>query len=114
MKNAHDFLRLKAELTTGSSLLQSLLAKNRRATERASLLDEDEFAWAAVGYTIHNVYCLFENELSRIGTALDAHGRRTAPSTKQHVDDRIDHRTVDGHKTRVVPLLSFKHRQHGW
>ncbi len=66
MKNAHDFLRLKAELTTGSSLLQSLLAKNRRATERASLSDEDEFAWAAVGYTIHNVYCLFENYFLRI------------------------------------------------
>jgi hypothetical protein len=66
LKNTNDFLRLKAELTTDSSLLQSLLAKNRRATERASLSGEDEFTWAAVGYTIHNVYCLFENYFLRI------------------------------------------------
>ena len=66
MKNASDFQRLKAELTVDMSLLFGLLEKNRRASERAALAGVDEFAWVAVGYTIHNIYCLFENYFLRI------------------------------------------------
>ncbi len=66
MRSTADFLRLKAELNVDSLLLETLMEKNRRATERARLADADEFAWAAVGYTIHNLYCLFENYFLRI------------------------------------------------
>jgi hypothetical protein len=66
MRSATDFLRLKAELGKDRELLQALLAKNLRATERAEMQPGDEFAWAAVGYTIHNIYCLFENYFLRV------------------------------------------------
>jgi hypothetical protein len=66
MRSSTDFLRLKAELGKDRELLHVLLAKNLRATERASMMAGDEFAWAAVGYTIHNIYCLFENYFLRV------------------------------------------------
>jgi len=66
MQKGNDYLRLKAELAMDRNLLDALLEKNRRATERPSVAFEDEFAWAAVGYTIHNIYCLFENYFLRI------------------------------------------------
>jgi hypothetical protein len=66
MKNAYDFLRLKAELTADATSFGALLEKNRRASERAAISGDDEFAWSAVGYTIHNIYCLFENYFLRI------------------------------------------------
>jgi hypothetical protein len=66
IKDASDFLRLEAELGADAKLLESSLLKNRRATERAALKGDDEFAWAAVGYTIHNMNCLFENYFPRI------------------------------------------------
>ncbi|MGA2547874.1 MAG: hypothetical protein ABSF43_15085 [Rectinemataceae bacterium] len=66
MRNADDFLRLRAELSNDGLLLDALLEKNRRAIERTVGLGADEFAWAAVGYTIHNIYCLFENYFLRV------------------------------------------------
>jgi len=66
MRNADDFLRLKAELSNDWTLLDALLEKNRRAIERTVGVGDDEFAWAAVGYTIHNIYCLFENYFLRV------------------------------------------------
>jgi hypothetical protein len=66
MRNADDLLRLQAELSNDGLLLDSLLGKNRRALERTVGLGADEFAWSAVGYTIHNIYCLFENYFLRV------------------------------------------------
>jgi hypothetical protein len=66
MKETIDFPRLKAELAVDASLLSSLVEKNRRASDRAALAGADEFSWVAVGYTIHNIYCLFENYFLRI------------------------------------------------
>ena len=69
MKNANNYLRLKAELAADVSILRALLEKNRRATIRAlNSGNADEFAWAAGAILIHNIYCLFENYFLRVST----------------------------------------------
>jgi len=66
MKNADDYKRLAGELTVDIELLRTLQSKHFKAVERASIAENDELLWAAVGYTIHNLYCLFENYFLRI------------------------------------------------
>lgn len=67
--------RLTAELETDIQTLKELEKKNVRALRRIDAGARDELDWAALGYTIHNLYngienyCLriakfFENELS--------------------------------------------------
>jgi hypothetical protein len=68
------FERLLAELREQADLLDGLIERNRRAQARVDAGAVDELDWAALGYTIHNIYnaieayCLlvakfFENEL---------------------------------------------------
>lgn len=66
MKNADDYRRLAGELTVDIELLHALQTKHAKAAERALLAKEDDLIWAAVGYTIHNIYCLLENYFLRI------------------------------------------------
>ena len=66
MRRPDDFRRLARELDLDAELLGSLYEKSRRAAGRAALSSDDEFAWAALGYTLHNLYCLFENYFLRI------------------------------------------------
>jgi len=66
MKNADDYRRLAGELTIDLELLYALQAKHAKAAERAVMTLDDELLWAAVGYTIHNIYCLLENYFLRI------------------------------------------------
>jgi len=57
---------LKLELGADVELLDELEEKNRQAVARVSAGAEDELDYAALGYTIHNLYCLFENYFLRI------------------------------------------------
>ncbi|MBL8965553.1 MAG: hypothetical protein JNG85_01020 [Spirochaetaceae bacterium] len=66
MRKPEDYRRLARELDLDADLLASLYEKSRRAAARAALASDDEFAWAALGYTLHNLYCLFENYFLRI------------------------------------------------
>jgi hypothetical protein len=66
MRNADDYLRLAAELQLDFSLLETLAVKHAKAVERTRQSPEDDLLWAATGYTIHNIYCLFENYFLRI------------------------------------------------
>ncbi|GAB1456366.1 hypothetical protein MASR2M48_16740 [Spirochaetota bacterium] len=70
MKNADDYRRLAGELTVDIELLHALQTKHAKAAERALLAKEDDLIWAAVGYTIHNIYCLLENYFLRISKFL--------------------------------------------
>ncbi|MEI6874108.1 MAG: antitoxin [Spirochaetota bacterium] len=76
MRSPEDYRHLAGELLVDIALLEQLLGKHAKASERAELAGSDELAWAAVGYTIHNIYCLFENYFLRIskffGNGLDA------------------------------------------
>lgn len=66
MRKADDYKRLSTELSLDLELLDRLAVKHGKAVDRATLPPDDELAWAAVGYTIHNIYCLLENYFLRI------------------------------------------------
>jgi hypothetical protein len=61
-----DFLLLISELEADVELLQELKIKNRRASDRIQGDRADELDWAALGYTLHNLYNLLENYFLRI------------------------------------------------
>ena len=61
-----DFERLIAELEADARDYRLLLKENQRAFERISQGAEDPLDWAALGYTIHNLYGVIENYCLRI------------------------------------------------
>lgn len=61
-----DYERLVGELDDDRAILDDLLAKNRKASGRIAAGARDELDWAALGYTIHNLYCCFEAYFLRI------------------------------------------------
>jgi len=88
-------------------LLEALLVKNTKASERASLSGMDEFAWTAVGYTIHNVYCLLENYFLRISKFFE-NGLDLAAWHAQV----IERMTLNIPGVRARPLRSIVHGAH--
>lgn len=66
-RNRDAFLTLIAELDSCIAQLDELFEKNCKATEKLKTLDApDEFDWAALGYTIHNIYNSMENYFLRV------------------------------------------------
>lgn len=63
--------KLKAELKLDVERLTELKDKNERAAERASVGGADELDYAALGYTIHNVFNLIENYATRIAKTFE-------------------------------------------
>ena len=57
---------LAEELSFAFEHLERQYAKNRTMTARIEFGKDDEFDWAALGYTIHNYYNDLENYFSRI------------------------------------------------
>lgn len=68
MRRDSDALRrLKAELLQDYDFIMLNAQKNRVMTERVALSQEkDEFLYAALGYTIHNLYNAFEGYFLRV------------------------------------------------
>lgn len=67
MKNSKTaYFTLIAELEGDLTLLNELFDKNRIMTEKIEKSLPDEFDYAALGYTIHNIYNLYENYFLRI------------------------------------------------
>jgi hypothetical protein len=65
-RTSNDFRLLISELEADLEMLQELKRLNRRAMERVERDERDELDWAALGYTIHNIYNLLENYFLRI------------------------------------------------
>jgi hypothetical protein len=61
-----DFERLVAELEADALDLHGLVVENSRALARIQLGANDSLDWAALGYTIHNIYGVIENYCLRI------------------------------------------------
>ena len=61
-----DIRRLIAELTLDLSLMEPLVQSNQRAETRIQKGATDELDYAALGYTIHNIYGCIENTCLRI------------------------------------------------
>jgi len=65
-RSSSDFQRLGAELQADLNDLQAVAAENTRAWERIGHGADDPLDWAALGYTIHNVYGVMENYCLRV------------------------------------------------
>ncbi len=66
MKRKADLWRLLAELQGDVGLLDELRKQNRRAENRVVGGSPEDLDWAALGYTIHNIYSLVENYFLRV------------------------------------------------
>ena len=78
-----DLLTLIAELTADVELLDALAAKNAQAVARVDSGATAELDYAALGYTIHNIYSLMEG-----------YGIRVAKTFENHVDGRTWHQDL--------------------
>ena len=110
-----DLLRLVAELDSDFDLLKTLKQKNERAWRRVGQDSSEELDWAALGYTIHNIYNLFENYFLRISKFFE----NSLEPLSWH-RDLIEHMRldIDGVRpallnrdlaTRIDELRSFRH-----
>ena len=92
-------LRLAAELDSDVELLDSLHQKNQRAQDRIDQGDPEELDWAALGYTIHNIYNLLENYFLRISKLFE----NSLDAVSWH-RDLIEHMTLDIEGVRPAVL----------
>lgn len=65
-RSRDDFERLIAELQSDVRDLRVVVDENSRAWERIEQGADDRLDWAALGYTIHNVYGVIENYCLRV------------------------------------------------
>ena len=77
-----DLERLRAELDADQTVLADLLEQNRRAVGRVEAGARDTLDYAALGYTIHNLYSLLENYALRIAKTFE----NQLESTSWHSD----------------------------
>ncbi len=61
-----DIERLRAELKSDVEQIDTLYLSNRKSVERIQAGADDYLDYAALGYTIHNLYSLMENGCFRI------------------------------------------------
>jgi len=66
MRNKTQILALIAELEDDFNIIQEWIEKNRLVNKKISSIIPDEFDWASLGYTLHNLYNAFENYFLRI------------------------------------------------
>ncbi len=85
-------LRLKGQLNEDIAELARLELTNHCAQERIDTGAIDELDWAALGYTIHNIYCLMENYFLRIATFFE-----------NQLDEDTWHRSLVERMTTEVP-----------
>jgi len=65
-RRKEDIELLRAELNSDSEQIENLYLTNRKAEERINASAVDYLDYAALGYTIHNLYSLMENGCFRI------------------------------------------------
>lgn len=68
---ASGILTLIAELEKDSETLERLVKENDRAAERIAGGADEGLDYAALGYTIHNIYCLMENYFLRVAKTFE-------------------------------------------
>ncbi len=84
---------LRAELERDLELIRENAEKNRRMTERiAHSGTPDEFEYAAMGYTLHNLY-----------TAFEAYFLRVAKFFENDLDQHVWHKALLNRMTLEVP-----------
>ncbi|TVR93225.1 MAG: antitoxin [Spirochaetaceae bacterium] len=66
LRDRSSYNRLITELGADIEMLQSVLATNRRAQDRITAGSNDELDYAALAYTIHNIYGVIEGYCLRV------------------------------------------------
>ena len=66
MPQKTDYETLIAELTRDREVLDALREENLRAWGRIQEGAADSLDFAALAYTLHNIYCLLENYFLRV------------------------------------------------
>ena len=62
MRSRDSVEQLRSELNQDMQFIEANYARNRDMTERVRSTDgDDEFEYAALGYTLHNLYNSFES-----------------------------------------------------
>ena len=84
MKNTDAVEQLRAELRQDYDIIELNYAKNREMTERITASEErGEYEYAALGYTLHNLY-----------NALEAYFLRVAKFFENNLDESEWHRSL--------------------
>lgn len=84
MKNADAVEQLRAELKQDYEIIELNYTKNREMTQRIAASGElDEYEYAALGYTLHNLY-----------NALEAYFLRIAKFFENNLDEAEWHRSL--------------------
>ncbi len=65
-RDPEALLVLRAELERDLAALEKIVKENLQAVQRIEQGARESLDYAALGYTIHNVYCLMENSFLRI------------------------------------------------
>lgn len=94
MASREEILRLSSELTQEMDLLPDLVSQNERALDRIAAGSTDNLDYAALGYTIHNLYSLTENYALRI-----------AKTFENQMDDDARHRDLVRRMTLDIPTI---------
>ena len=71
MPSKAEIFRLISELKQDAELLRELAEQNERALNRIYEGEADDLDYAALGYTIHNIYSLLENYALRIAKVFE-------------------------------------------
>ena len=71
MPDADKLYRLKSELGSDIDRLRPLEIKNKRAADRIHAGADDDLDYAALGYTVHNIYSLIESYAARIAKVFE-------------------------------------------
>ena len=71
MQSRDEILRLISELKQDMELLAELAGQNARGVARIDTGATDHLDYAALGYTIHNLFSLIENYALRIAKAFE-------------------------------------------
>jgi hypothetical protein len=103
MRKAEDYVRLIEQLAEDMNTLAELEMRRGKAERRLEAAKKsgavDELDWAALGYTIHNIYCCMENyfleghaffrELARAGLMASRADRKDEPRIAGHSTEAL-------------------------
>lgn len=114
-REAEDYAALIGELNLAWDHIRAQFEANRRATRRMEAAASDEFAWAALGYTLHNLYNAVENYFLRIAKFFE--NRLDSSSWHRELAERMII-PIEGLRPALLPremlpdiheLRSFRH-----
>ena len=95
-----EYAALIQELALAWEHVEGQFAKNRRIDAKIPEAAEDEMKWAALGYTIHNLYNAMENYLVRVAKFFE--NRLDDPSWHKDLVDRMA-LSIEGVRPAVLP-----------